>query len=111
MGGPTILCVEVPKVKFLLSVSAMSMIVLFTLVLGILYLLIVVNHTTLVLNPPLGPILRAFRDRTQFEEGADTHHDHIHRGQGKSENVPRLALESVSRGAWHCVAQLFKNAA
>ncbi len=38
-------------------------------------------------------------------------HDHIHRGQDKSENGPQLALESVSRGVWHCVAQHFENAA
>ncbi len=37
--------------------------------------------------------------------------DHTHRGQDKSENGPQLALESVSRGVWHCVAQHFQNAA
>ncbi len=46
-----------------------------------------------------------------LEDSADTHHDHIHRGQDKSENGPQLALESVSRGVWHCVAQHFENAA
>ena len=34
-----------------------------------------------------------------------THHDHIHRGQDKLENGTQLALESVARGVWHCVAQ------
>ena len=37
--------------------------------------------------------------------------DHIHGGQDKSDNGPQLALESVSQGAWHCVAQHFENAA
>ncbi len=46
-----------------------------------------------------------------FGASADTDHDHIHRGQDKSENGPQLALESVSRGVWHCVAQHFENAA
>jgi hypothetical protein len=38
-----------------------------------------------------------------------THHDHIHQGQDKSENGPQLALKSVSRGVWHCVVQHFQN--
>ncbi len=46
-----------------------------------------------------------------YEESADTHHDHTHRGQDKSENGSQMALESVSRGVWHCVAQHFENAA
>ena len=47
------------------------------------------------------------------EESADTHtrHDHIHRGQYKSEIGPDVALESVSRGVRHCVAQHLENAA
>jgi hypothetical protein len=44
------------------------------------------------------------------EESADMYHDHRHRGQDKSENGPQLALESVSREIWHCVAQHFQNA-
>ncbi len=44
------------------------------------------------------------------EESADMYHDHIHRGQDKSENGPQLALESVSGGVRHCVAQHFLNA-
>jgi hypothetical protein len=36
-----------------------------------------------------------------YEGSAYTHHDHIHRGQDKSEIGPQLALESVSRGVWH----------
>ena len=46
----------------------------------------------------------------KFKESADTHHDHIHRGQDKSENGPRLSLESISLGVWHCIAQIFQNA-
>ncbi len=46
-----------------------------------------------------------------LEESADTDHDHIHRGQEKSENGPQLALELVFRGVWHCVAQHLENAA
>ena len=34
------------------------------------------------------------------EESADTHHDHVHRGQDKLENDPQVALESVPRGVW-----------
>jgi hypothetical protein len=46
-----------------------------------------------------------------LEGSADTHHDHIHRGQDKSENGPQLALDSVSRGVWHCFAQHLENSA
>ena len=37
--------------------------------------------------------------------------DNILRGQDNSENGYQLALESVSRGVWHCVLQHFENAA
>ncbi len=71
------------------------------------------NHRPL--NRNRGPTTRPWGDLSQKsnsnEESADTYHDHIHRGQDKSENGPQLALESVSRGAWHCVAQHFQNAA
>ena len=45
------------------------------------------------------------------EESAGTHHEHIHRGPDEAENGLRLAVESVPRGVWHCVAQQFEDAA
>jgi hypothetical protein len=42
---------------------------------------------------------------------ADKHHDRIHRGREKSENGRQVALESVCRAVWHCVARHCENAA
>jgi hypothetical protein len=39
-----------------------------------------------------------------MEESADMDHDHIHRGY-KTDRGPRLAIEWVSHGVWHCVAE------
>ncbi len=46
------------------------------------------------------------------EERADTDHDHIYtEAKINRKMAPQLALESVSRGVWRCVAHHFQNAA
>jgi hypothetical protein len=61
-------------------------------------------------NP--GPHWRECRHtHTQTQTHRHTHHDHIYRSQDESKNGPQLALESITRGVRHCIAQHFENAA